>query len=88
MYQGIPKFTFGFDQQDVVTAKVMNNSQDVSKEDSGINMGSNMAKTGGSVLRVLEDMIQVGKAMGYSMDGCEKDLEKIIGSQGADDTFK
>ncbi|GJV90311.1 RNA-directed DNA polymerase, eukaryota [Tanacetum coccineum] len=68
---------------DVVSAKVMNNSQEVSKEDSGINMGSNVGKTGGSVLRVLEDMIQVGKAMGYSMDGCEKDVENIIGSQGA-----
>ncbi|GKB73269.1 RNA-directed DNA polymerase, eukaryota [Tanacetum coccineum] len=73
---------------DVVSAKVMNNSQEVSKEDSGINMGSNVGKTGGSVLRVLEDMIQVGKAMGYSMDGCEKDVENIIGSQGAGDAFK
>ncbi|GKC34992.1 hypothetical protein Tco_1047376 [Tanacetum coccineum] len=73
---------------DVVSAKVMNNSQEVSKEDSGINMGSNVGKTGGSVLRVLEDMIQVGKAMGYSLDGCEKDVENIIGSQGAGDAFK
>ncbi|GKE45983.1 hypothetical protein Tco_1473267, partial [Tanacetum coccineum] len=73
---------------DVVSAKVMNNSQEVSKEDSGINMGSNVGKTGGSVLRVLEDMIKVGKAMGYSMDGCEKDIENIIGSQGAGDAFK
>ncbi|GJR49117.1 hypothetical protein Tco_1317220 [Tanacetum coccineum] len=73
---------------DVVSAKVMNNSQEVSKEDSGINMGSNVGKTGGSVLRVLEDMIQVGKAMGYSMDGCEKDFENIIRSQGAGDAFK
>nr|GFB99592.1 RNA-directed DNA polymerase, eukaryota [Tanacetum cinerariifolium] len=27
-------------------------------------------------------MIRVGKAMGYSMDGCVKDLEQIIGTQG------
>nr|GFA05607.1 RNA-directed DNA polymerase, eukaryota [Tanacetum cinerariifolium] len=36
----------------------------------------------GSVLGVMEDMIRVGKAMGYSMDGCMKDLEQIIGTQG------
>nr|GFA59540.1 RNA-directed DNA polymerase, eukaryota [Tanacetum cinerariifolium] len=33
---------------------------------------------GGSVLEVMEDMIRVGKAMGYLMDGCVKDLEQII----------
>nr|GFA50917.1 hypothetical protein [Tanacetum cinerariifolium] len=32
-----------------------------------------------------EDMIRVGKAMGYSMDGCMKDLEQIIGTQGVGD---
>nr|GEZ67133.1 RNA-directed DNA polymerase, eukaryota [Tanacetum cinerariifolium] len=40
---------------------------------------------GGSVLGVTEDMIRVGKAMGYSMDGCVKDLEQIIGTQGVGD---
>nr|GEV48074.1 RNA-directed DNA polymerase, eukaryota [Tanacetum cinerariifolium] len=45
----------------VVNAKVMNNSQNVYKEASCDN--------GGSVLGVMEDMIRVGKAMGYSMDG-------------------
>ncbi|GJR58586.1 RNA-directed DNA polymerase, eukaryota [Tanacetum coccineum] len=45
----------------------------------------NVVKNGGSVLGVLEDMIRVGQAMGYTMDGCVKDLEHIIGTQGADD---
>nr|GFB82315.1 RNA-directed DNA polymerase, eukaryota [Tanacetum cinerariifolium] len=59
----------------------MNNSQDVYKEASCDNVDPNVVKKGGSVLRVMEDMIQVEKAMGYSMDGCVKDLEQIIGTQ-------
>nr|GEZ49059.1 RNA-directed DNA polymerase, eukaryota [Tanacetum cinerariifolium] len=69
----------------VVNAKVMNNSQDVYKEASCDNVDPNVVKKGGSVLRVMEDMIRVGKAMGYSMDGCVKDLEQIIGTQGVGD---
>nr|GEV54221.1 RNA-directed DNA polymerase, eukaryota [Tanacetum cinerariifolium] len=53
----------------VVNAKVMNNSQDVYKEASCDNVDPNVFKKGGSVLGVMEDMIRVGKAMGYSMDG-------------------
>nr|GFA05730.1 RNA-directed DNA polymerase, eukaryota [Tanacetum cinerariifolium] len=45
----------------------------------------NVVKEGGSVLEVLEDMIQVGQAIGYTMDGYVKDFERIIGTQGADD---
>ncbi|GJZ94969.1 hypothetical protein Tco_0667172 [Tanacetum coccineum] len=36
----------------------------------------------GSVLGVLDEMIRVGRAMGYSMEGCEKDIESIINSKG------
>nr|GEV98846.1 RNA-directed DNA polymerase, eukaryota [Tanacetum cinerariifolium] len=66
----------------VVNAKVMNNSQYVYKEASCDNVDPNVVKKGGSVLGVMEDMIRVGKAMGYLMDGCVKDLEQIIGTQG------
>nr|GEV40542.1 RNA-directed DNA polymerase, eukaryota [Tanacetum cinerariifolium] len=45
----------------------------------------NVIKKGRSILGVMEDMIQVGKAMGYSMDGCMNDLEQIIGTQGVGD---
>nr|GFC60136.1 hypothetical protein [Tanacetum cinerariifolium] len=37
---------------------------------------------GGSILNALDDMIKVGQIMGYDMDGCVKDMERIIGSQG------
>nr|GEX84659.1 RNA-directed DNA polymerase, eukaryota, reverse transcriptase zinc-binding domain protein [Tanacetum cinerariifolium] len=36
----------------------------------------------GSILEILDEMIKVGQTMGFSMDGCTKDMEKIIGSQG------
>ncbi|GKA17721.1 RNA-directed DNA polymerase, eukaryota, partial [Tanacetum coccineum] len=36
-------------------------------------------KSGGSILEVLDDMINVGHIMGYTMEGCIKDMEKIIG---------
>ncbi|GJT12682.1 RNA-directed DNA polymerase, eukaryota [Tanacetum coccineum] len=39
---------------------------------------------GGSILEVLDGMIKVGHTMGFSMDGCKKDMENIIGSQGVD----
>nr|GEY43012.1 RNA-directed DNA polymerase, eukaryota [Tanacetum cinerariifolium] len=43
----------------VVNAKVMNNSQDVYKEASCDHVDSNVVKKGGSVLGVIEDMIQM-----------------------------
>nr|GEV50260.1 hypothetical protein [Tanacetum cinerariifolium] len=71
----------------VVNAKVMNNSQDVYKEASCDNVDPNVVKKGGSVLGVMEDMIWVRKVMGYSMDGCVKDLVQIIGRQGVGDDY-
>ncbi|GKF16065.1 hypothetical protein Tco_0057527, partial [Tanacetum coccineum] len=42
-------------------------------------------KKGGSVLVVLDDIIKIRKAMGYSMEGCEKDIEGIIRSHRVND---
>nr|GEV70346.1 RNA-directed DNA polymerase, eukaryota [Tanacetum cinerariifolium] len=39
-------------------------------------------KEGGSVLDILDEMIKVGQTMGFSMVGCTKDMEGIIGAQG------
>nr|GEY74270.1 RNA-directed DNA polymerase, eukaryota [Tanacetum cinerariifolium] len=36
----------------------------------------------GSILDVLDDIIKVGQSMGYDMEGCSKDIERIIGFQG------
>ncbi|GJU27629.1 hypothetical protein Tco_1166250 [Tanacetum coccineum] len=51
------------------------------------NLRQNVVKSGGSVLDVMEDIIRVGQVMGYSMEGCVKDLENIIGKQGEDNLF-
>ncbi|GJZ96059.1 RNA-directed DNA polymerase, eukaryota, partial [Tanacetum coccineum] len=52
---------------------------------SGVHSNAHMPKKGGSVLEVLDEIIKVGQTMGYTMEGCMKDMENIIGSQGAQD---
>ncbi|GJV73764.1 hypothetical protein Tco_1493759 [Tanacetum coccineum] len=47
-----------------------------------------LSKVGGQVLDVMEDIIRVGQVMGYSMEGCVKDLENIIGKQGEDNVIR
>ncbi|GJS16692.1 RNA-directed DNA polymerase, eukaryota [Tanacetum coccineum] len=44
-------------------------------------------KADGSILEVIDDMIKVGQSMGFTMEGCMNDMEKIIGSQGAHDRW-
>ncbi|GJY13182.1 RNA-directed DNA polymerase, eukaryota [Tanacetum coccineum] len=43
---------------------------------------------GGSILEVIDNMIKVGQSMGFTMEGCMNDMEKIIGSQGAHGGFQ
>nr|GFB46714.1 RNA-directed DNA polymerase, eukaryota [Tanacetum cinerariifolium] len=70
-----------------VNAKVMSNSQKIHEESNSDVASPYVVYNGGSVLGLLEDMIRVGQAMGYSLERCEKDLEKIIGSQGVNDVI-
>ena len=72
----------------MISAKVMNNTQVVQEEVSCNSVRGSEVKKGGSVLGVLEEMIRIGRAMGYSMEGCEKDIESIIGIQGDDVVFR
>nr|GFD30556.1 RNA-directed DNA polymerase, eukaryota [Tanacetum cinerariifolium] len=53
----------------------------------GINNGIKL-KEGRSILEILEEMIKVGQTMGFSMEGCTKDMEKIIGTQGEQVVFR
>lgn len=66
-----------------LNSKIM---QDAShSDDTGVLDGKFKVKelhTGGSILEVLDDMIKVGQAMGFSMGGCLKDMEGIISSRG------
>ena len=81
------------DNQDKVTsplldAEILNSPQVVQLEDPSGSIEKNVNSNGGSVLGVLEEVIRVGQAMVYSMKGCEKDIEAIIGNQGDDAGFR
>lgn len=72
-----------------INAKVMNISQEVPKVSNCEFVGQqNFIHNGALVLGVLEDIIKVGQSMGYTMEGCAKDLENIIGNQGDDNAFR
>nr|GFD27168.1 hypothetical protein [Tanacetum cinerariifolium] len=62
------------------------NSVDRSSSES-INNGIKLKK-GGSNLEILEELITVGQTMGFSMEGCTKDMEKIIGTHGEQVVFR
>ncbi|PWA45888.1 hypothetical protein CTI12_AA511170 [Artemisia annua] len=72
----------------VFNAQVMNSSQDIPMDSNKILSGQNVVKSGGSVLDVMEDIIRVGQVMGYTMEGCVKDLENIIRKQGEDNVIR
>ncbi|GKD29366.1 hypothetical protein Tco_1240144, partial [Tanacetum coccineum] len=56
-------------------------NEDVASVTSGIK-GFKTFKSGGSLLDVIYELIKVGHVMGYNMDGCMKNIETIIVSQG------
>nr|GEV10093.1 RNA-directed DNA polymerase, eukaryota [Tanacetum cinerariifolium] len=39
-------------------------------------------KAGGSIIDLMDELVKVGQTMGCNMDGCVKNIETIIGSQG------
>ena len=49
---------------------------------------SEMPRTGGSMLSVMEEIVKVGQAMGYNMEGCVNNITKIIESQGAPEVHR
>ncbi|GJX65365.1 RNA-directed DNA polymerase, eukaryota [Tanacetum coccineum] len=59
-------------------------SKDVDKEShcSGHFKRTTGPPTGGSILKVLDELIKVGQTMGYKMDGCANNIEEIIKIRG------
>ncbi|GKF65585.1 hypothetical protein Tco_0192102, partial [Tanacetum coccineum] len=43
---------------------------------------SKVPSSGGSIIQLIDDLVNVGQTMGYDMTGCINNMEKIIGSQG------
>ncbi|GKC98348.1 hypothetical protein Tco_1168623 [Tanacetum coccineum] len=60
---------------------VTNNNKDVSCATSGYNCVSKL-KSRGSLLDVMDELINAGQTMGYNIEGCMHNIEAIIGSQG------
>nr|GFB60309.1 hypothetical protein [Tanacetum cinerariifolium] len=44
---------------------------------SGHFKNSNGPQTGGSIIQLIEDLVNVGQTMGYDMTGCMKNMENI-----------
>ncbi|GKB26720.1 hypothetical protein Tco_0866121 [Tanacetum coccineum] len=51
-------------------------------------VSSEISMKGGSILEVMDELVKVGQTMGYNMDGCVKNIEAIIGSQGDFEAFR
>nr|GEU77387.1 RNA-directed DNA polymerase, eukaryota [Tanacetum cinerariifolium] len=43
---------------------------------------SDIPRSGGSILNLMEEVVKAGQTMGYNMEGCIKDINDIIESQG------
>ncbi|GKA72772.1 hypothetical protein Tco_0778988 [Tanacetum coccineum] len=41
--------------------------------------------TRGSIIHLMDELVKVGQVMGYNMDGCSKNIEEIIRSQGVNE---
>ncbi|GJZ00331.1 nucleotide-binding alpha-beta plait domain-containing protein [Tanacetum coccineum] len=64
----------------------------VESGDNSISSGhfkkSELPRTGGSILAVLEEVIKVGTVMGYKMEGCTSNIAEIIEAKGVEDVFR
>ncbi|GJX19774.1 nucleotide-binding alpha-beta plait domain-containing protein [Tanacetum coccineum] len=46
---------------------------------------SEIPRTRGSIIHLMDELVKVGQVMGYNMDGCSKNIEEIIRSQGVNE---
>nr|GFC99913.1 RNA-directed DNA polymerase, eukaryota [Tanacetum cinerariifolium] len=49
---------------------------------------SKVPHKGGSILVLIDDLVNVGQTMGYDMTGCIKNMEEIIESHGVDESHR
>ncbi|GKC47775.1 RNA-directed DNA polymerase, eukaryota, partial [Tanacetum coccineum] len=66
---GEPVMNMDKEPSTIFSTKVMNDSQNFPVETHSASVGSKSVHNGGSVLGVMEDVIRIGQAMGYSMEG-------------------
>ncbi|GKE21280.1 hypothetical protein Tco_1432792 [Tanacetum coccineum] len=80
-----PSHPPGFTQE--VNVGVSVNRPVGSQNVSGVNRSFSL-KIGGSIMDVIENLVEVGQTMGYNMAGCKKNLEDIVASHGDSMVFK
>nr|GEX25421.1 FAR1-related sequence 10 [Tanacetum cinerariifolium] len=49
---------------------------------------SEVPRKGGSILELIDDLVNVGQTMGYDMTGCIKNMKELIESQGVDEIHR
>nr|GFA70960.1 RNA-directed DNA polymerase, eukaryota, reverse transcriptase zinc-binding domain protein [Tanacetum cinerariifolium] len=65
-----------------------NSKNDVEESNcSGHFKKSEVPKSGGSILQLIDDLVKVGETIVYDMKGCMKNMEDIIELQGANDDY-
>nr|GEW67993.1 hypothetical protein [Tanacetum cinerariifolium] len=64
-----------------VNQPINNVSNGVSNVKSEVNRSFSL-KSGGSIMDVTKDLVDIGQTMGHNMEGCKKNLEDIVASHG------
>nr|GFA22734.1 nucleotide-binding alpha-beta plait domain-containing protein [Tanacetum cinerariifolium] len=85
------KYPYGFtpnEEGDVPIEKVDNWSDENRVNDGQEDKKSKVPRKGGSILELIDDLVNVGQTMGYDMTGCIKNMEEIIESQGVDEIHR
>ncbi|GJZ10213.1 hypothetical protein Tco_0544972, partial [Tanacetum coccineum] len=64
------------------TSNKLEESVPKGKLSSNNSVCSKRVHTNGSISQLMDELVKVGQTMGYNMEGCMRNIEVIIGSQG------
>ncbi|GJS27564.1 RNA-directed DNA polymerase, eukaryota [Tanacetum coccineum] len=65
--------------------KCNSNGNGAESNNSGYFKKSEVPRTGGSIIGILDEVVRVGQTMGYRMEGVISNMTEIIASQGAEE---
>nr|GEY58873.1 nucleotide-binding alpha-beta plait domain-containing protein [Tanacetum cinerariifolium] len=85
------KYPPGFtpNEEGDVPEENVDNWSDENRVNNGQEDGkSKVPRKGGSILELIDDLVNVRQTMGYEMTGCIKNMEDIIESQGVDEIHR
>ncbi|GJU35247.1 nucleotide-binding alpha-beta plait domain-containing protein [Tanacetum coccineum] len=70
--------------------RINNNTKESGTESlsSGHFKKSELPRTGGSIIGLLDEVVKVGQVMGYKMEGCISNMAEIIESQGVEEGYR